>query len=52
MGHDTLLWAREQQVVTEVNDPAIKENTTFLKVGGHLYVEHHDSARQRPTCQA
>ena len=32
MGHDTLLWARESDVVTSVNDPSIKENSTFLKV--------------------
>lgn len=31
MGHDTLLWARESEVVAGVNDPAIKENTTYLK---------------------
>jgi len=32
MGHDTQLWAREPEVVAGVNDPAVKENTTYLKV--------------------
>eukprot|EP00884_Botryococcus_braunii_P021955 jgi/Botrbrau1/8443/Bobra.0237s0062.1 len=31
MGHDTLLYARETEVVEGVNDPNIKENTLFLK---------------------
>ncbi|KAK9846407.1 hypothetical protein WJX81_003265 [Elliptochloris bilobata] len=31
MRHDTLLWAREPEVVAGVNDPAVKENTTYLK---------------------
>jgi len=31
MGHDTQLWAREPEVVEGVNDPAVKENTTYLK---------------------
>ena len=32
MRHDTLLWAREPEVVAGVNNPAVKENTTYLKV--------------------
>lgn len=32
MRHDTLLWAREPEVVAGVNDPAVKENATYLKV--------------------
>lgn len=32
MGHDTLLYARETEVVTSVNDPSLKENSTFLEV--------------------
>ena len=32
MGHDTLLYAREVEVVASVNDADLKENTTFLKV--------------------
>ena len=32
MGHHTLLWAREQEVVADVNGPD-RENKTFLKVG-------------------
>ena len=31
MGHETLLWAREPEVVASVNGPT-RENTTFLKV--------------------
>ena len=31
MGHKTLLWAREPEVVASVNGPT-RENTTFLKV--------------------
>jgi len=31
MGHNTLLWAREPEVVASVNGPT-RENTTFLKV--------------------
>jgi glycerol-3-phosphate dehydrogenase len=30
MGHDTVLWAREPEVVTSVNQQ--HENTAFLKV--------------------
>ncbi|CAD7699867.1 unnamed protein product [Ostreobium quekettii] len=30
MGHDTLLWALEKEVVESINGP-LKENTTFLK---------------------
>ena len=30
MGHDTVLWAREPEVVTAINDE--HENTAFLKV--------------------
>jgi glycerol-3-phosphate dehydrogenase (NAD(P)+) len=33
MGHDTLIYARETEVVDSINDPAVKENTLFLKVG-------------------
>ena len=36
MGHRTLLWAREPEVVASVNGPA-RENTTFLKVGGEMH---------------
>ena len=32
LGHDTLLYAREPEVVADVNDSTIKENRTFLKV--------------------
>jgi hypothetical protein len=32
MGHDTLLYARETDVVESVNDASLKENSTFLKV--------------------
>lgn len=32
MGHDTLIWAREPEVVETINDPAVKENVTYLKV--------------------
>lgn len=32
MGHDTLLYAREPQVSKDINDPAVKENTLYLKV--------------------
>ena len=32
MRHDTLLWAREPEVVAGVNDLAVKENVTYLKV--------------------
>lgn len=32
MGHDTLIYARETEVVESINDPAVKENTLFLKV--------------------
>ncbi len=32
MGHNTVLWARETEVVASVNGSE-KENTTFLKVG-------------------
>ena len=32
MRHDTLLWAREPEVVAGINDPAVKENATYLKV--------------------
>ncbi len=33
MGHNTLIWAREPEVVASINDPAVKENTTYLQVG-------------------
>ena len=32
MGHETLLYAREKEVVASINDANLKENTTFLKV--------------------
>lgn len=32
MGHPTLIWAREPEVVRDINDPAVRENTVFLKV--------------------
>ena len=32
MGHDTRIWAREPDVVESINNPAVKENITFLKV--------------------
>lgn len=31
MGHPTLIWAREPEVVRDINDPAVRENTVFLK---------------------
>ena len=31
--HDTVVYARETDVVEAINDPSIRENTTFLKVG-------------------
>lgn len=30
--HDTVVYARETEVVEAINDPSIRENTTFLKV--------------------
>lgn len=32
MGHNALLWAREPEVCESINNPAVKENTTYLKV--------------------
>ena len=31
--HETVVYARETDVVEAINDPAVRENTTFLKVG-------------------
>ena len=31
--HETVVYARETEVVEAINDPATRENTTFLKVG-------------------
>ncbi|KAK9909230.1 hypothetical protein WJX75_009218 [Coccomyxa subellipsoidea] len=31
MGHDTIIWAREKEVAESINDPAVKENTTYLQ---------------------
>ena len=33
MGHDTIIWVREKEVAESINDPAVKENTTYLQVG-------------------
>ena len=33
MGHPVLVWAREEQVVHDINEESIRENTIFLKVG-------------------
>jgi glycerol-3-phosphate dehydrogenase (NAD(P)+) len=30
-GHDVVIWCREPEVAAGVNDPAVRENTTFLK---------------------
>ena len=30
--HETVVYARETDVVEAINDPAVRENTTFLKV--------------------
>ena len=32
MGHPVLVWAREQEVVRDINDPNTRENTVYLKV--------------------
>lgn len=32
MGHDTLIYAREPEVVSDINDSSVKENRTYLKV--------------------
>ena len=30
-GHDVAIWCREPEVAAGINDPAVRENTTFLK---------------------
>ena len=35
-GHASLIWALEADVVRDINDPAVRENTTYLKVGAHV----------------
>lgn len=32
MGHNTLVYAREPEVVADINDASVKENRTFLQV--------------------
>ena len=32
MGHPTLVWAREEEVVRDINDANVRENTVYLKV--------------------
>ena len=31
-GHASLIWALETEVVRDINDPAVRENTVYLKV--------------------
>ena len=45
MGHDTLLYAREAEVVASVNDASLKENTTFLKVSNVTEVRQEGMER-------
>ena len=34
MGHSTLVWAREEEVVRDINNDDVRENTLYLKVRG------------------
>ena len=46
MGHSTLLWAREPEVVADINDPDVRENRMFLKARSW----RHDSDLQCAVC--
>jgi len=55
MGHDTLIWAREPEVVKSVNDPAVKENVTYLKVchfASSLQCPHLSASKTMRCCQS
>ena len=49
--HDTVVYARETEVVEAINDPSIRENTTFLKVSIAFFYAPFVSAAGRP-CHA
>ena len=46
--HDTVVYARETEVVEAINDPSIRENTTFLKVCKSFPYAPCISAARRP----
>ena len=36
-GHASLIWALEADVVRDINDPAVRENSVYLKAGALLW---------------
>lgn len=49
-GHDTLIWAREAEVVAGINDASTKENAVFLKVQNSIGILHWaNTAGQSPS---
>lgn len=41
MGHKVLVWAREHEVVRDINEPSVRENTVYLKVCLLMRVTSH-----------
>ena len=49
-GHASLVWALEADVVRDINDPAVRENSVYLKVCAMLCIPVMCQARACSSC--